>query len=111
MKILSSIAIITALLTLTACGGALSTKDEAPPIMAQGGMTAAVTPEVTPETTVAETVPAVKVPRVKQSEIIGVMREMRNNGCIIKKFANTDGLQYSQLVITCGDPQTVPSVD
>lgn len=51
------------------------------------------------------------VPRVKQAHIVGVLREMRANGCILKKVANTDGIHYSQLVITCGDPQVVPAVE
>lgn len=52
-----------------------------------------------------------EVPRVKQAQIVGVLREMRANGCILKKVASTDGIHYSQLLITCGDPQKVPEVE
>ena len=50
----------------------------------------------------------VTVPRVTQGEVIGVVRELRANGCIIKKVATTDGIHYSQLLVTCGEPQTPP---
>lgn len=50
----------------------------------------------------------VTVPRVTQSEVIGVVRELRANGCIIQKVATTDGIHYSQLLVTCGEPQTPP---
>jgi len=50
----------------------------------------------------------VTVPRVTQAEVIGVVRELRANGCIIQKVATTDGIHYSQLLVTCGEPQTPP---
>jgi len=51
------------------------------------------------------------VPRIAEAQLIGVIRELRANGCIIKKVANTDGIHYSQLVVTCGDPQAIPLVE
>ncbi len=75
--------------------------------------TLAVTPVVVPTTEVTEvTTPTpIEVPRAAQAQIVGVIRELRANGCIIKKVANTDGIHYSQLVVTCGDPQAIPLVE
>lgn len=53
----------------------------------------------------------VEVPRVKQAQVIGVVRELVNSGCLVKKVASTDGVHYSQLVITCGDVQQAPAVE
>lgn len=53
----------------------------------------------------------VEVPRVKQAQVIGVVRELVNSGCAVKKVASTDGIHYSQLVITCGDVQQAPAVE
>ena len=53
----------------------------------------------------------VTVPRVKQAQVVGVIRELRANGCIVKKVASTDGIHYSQLVVTCADPQAIPTVE
>lgn len=53
----------------------------------------------------------IEVPRVKQAQVIGVVRELVNSGCAVKKVASTDGIHYSQLVITCGDVQQAPAVE
>lgn len=50
------------------------------------------------------------VKHVKQAQVIGVVRELRQQGCLIKKVATTDGIQYSQMVVTCGDPQEIPLI-
>ncbi len=52
----------------------------------------------------------VEVPRITQPQAIGILRELRANGCMIKKYANTDAVHYAQLVVTCGDPQAIPEV-
>jgi hypothetical protein len=64
---------------------------------------------VTPVIEEKELKPA--VPRIKQAQVIGVVRELVKSGCAIKKVANTDGIHYSQLVITCGDVQQAPAVE
>ena len=51
------------------------------------------------------------VPRVKQTQVIGVVRELVQSGCMVKKVASTDGVHYSQLVVTCGDAQKAPAVE
>ena len=75
--------------------------------------TLAVTPVVVPTTEVTDvaTPTPIEVPRIEQAQLIGVIRELRANGCMIKKVANTDGIHYSQLVVTCGDPQTIPEIE
>ena len=67
------------------------------------------TAPVSVQTTVSEPTPIV-VPRVAEAQLVGVIRELRANGCIIKKVANTDGIHYSQLVVTCADAQAIPLV-
>jgi len=67
-----------------------------------------------PETgdiTATSTPTPIVVPRIAEAQLIGVIRELRANGCMIKKVANTDGIHYSQLVVTCGDPQAIPLVE
>lgn len=68
--------------------------------------------DVTPEPTPAEERDLQpSVPRVKQAQVIGVVRELVNSGCMVKKVASTDGIHYSQLVVTCGDAQEAPPVE
>ena len=75
--------------------------------------TLAVTPVVVPTTEVTEvTTPTpIEVPRITQVQTIGILRELRANGCMITKFADTDGIHYSQLVVNCGPPQAIPEVE
>lgn len=113
MKFTGILTIIITSVLLTACGS-FGGKDEQP-IQATGGTLVSVekevapAPEFVPEPTL--TAKPIEVPRVKQAEIVGVLREMRANGCIISKLANTDGIHYSQLVITCDAVQNAPEVE
>ena len=50
------------------------------------------------------------LPRVKQAQVIGVVRELVRSGCVIEKVATTDGIHYSQLVVNCGKPQAAPAI-
>lgn len=50
------------------------------------------------------------VPRVKQAQVIGVVRELVRSGCSVEKVATTDGIHYSQLIVTCGPPQVAPAI-
>lgn len=99
-----------AALTLTACGSFGSTDE---PLAATPPPVEVIVAEQDVPVIVAEQPTAVPtiVPRVKQAQIVGVLREMRANGCILQKVANTDGIHYSQLVVTCGAPQAVPAVE
>jgi len=84
--------------------------------------TLATAPAITP-TPITNTVPVIvqptvsetkdltpAVPRVTQAVIIGVVRELVKSGCMIKQVANTDGVHYSQLIVTCGDPEQAPAI-
>jgi hypothetical protein len=66
-------------------------------------------PTVKAEPTTENLRPA--VPRVKQAQVIGVVRELVNSGCAVQKVATTDGIHYSQLIVTCGDVQQAPAID
>ncbi len=109
--------IILAAVMLGACGS--TGKVEEPlPTMATGGMVAEAAPEapvpvIPDEAEEPQTQPstALIVPRVEQSQIVGIIKELVGSGCMIKKVANTDGIHYSQLVVTCGDVQTPPLVE
>jgi len=68
------------------------------------------TAPVSVQPTVSEATP-IEVPRITQAQTIGILRELRANGCMITKFADTDGIQYSQLVVNCGPPQPIPLVE
>jgi hypothetical protein len=72
-----------------------------PVVTTSGGVEESVTPEPLR--------PA--VPRVKQAQVIGVVRELVNSGCAVQKVATTDGIHYSQLIVTCGDIQQAPAID
>jgi hypothetical protein len=50
------------------------------------------------------------VPRVKQAQVIGVVRELVRSGCVVEKVATTDGIHYSQLIVNCGKPQAAPAI-
>jgi hypothetical protein len=62
--------------------------------------------------TVSETTPDLTpaVPRIKQAQVIGVVRELVRSGCIVKKVATTDGIHYSQLIVTCDEAQAPPAI-
>jgi hypothetical protein len=98
-----------AALTLSACSSG-DAKDEPLTAATPPPVEAVVAEQDVPVVDATAAVP-VTVPRVKQAQIVGVLREMRANGCILQKVANTDGIHYSQLVITCGAPQAVPAVE
>lgn len=99
--------------------GSTGKVEEPLPTMATGGVVANgpagttgtindVTPVPVPE---EKQDPRPTVPRVKQAQIIGVVHELVQSGCLIKKIASTDGIHYSQLVVTCGDAQEAPAVE
>ncbi len=50
------------------------------------------------------------VPRVKQAQVIGVVRALVRSGCVVEKVATTDGIHYSQLIVNCGKPQAAPAI-
>ena len=75
-----------------------------------GGGTTGVINDVTPPTPEIRD-PQPEVPRITQMQTIGILRELRKNGCVVKKFADTDGIHYSQLVVTCGTLQQPPEVE
>lgn len=101
-----------AALTLTACSSG-DAKDEP--------LTAATPPPVAVEAVIVEApahevpkqldVQPMTVPRVKQAQIVGILREVRADGCILQKVSSTDGIHWSQLIVTCADPQAPPAVE
>jgi len=62
------------------------------------------------EPTVEEEILVQEVPEIKQAQVIGVIRELRKGGCVVKQYANTSGIHYKQLVVTCGDPEKAPAI-
>lgn len=95
--------LIMVMLLLPGC----STAEAIPETVANGSAGNPVAPAI--EVPEPDLQPA--VPRVKQAQVIGVVRELVNSGCLVKKVASTDGVHYSQLVITCGDAQQAPPVE
>jgi hypothetical protein len=102
-------------LSMTACSGFGKVEE---PLQATGGTlvqadvikVADVAPAPIIEEAKIPKLVAPTVPRIKQAQIVGVLRELRSNGCLFKKVATTDGIHYSQLVITCGDAQMPPNL-
>ncbi len=79
--------------------------------------TLAATPVAVPAPTVKTVTPTVEektlvqgVPDIKQAQVIGVIRELRKGGCVVKQYARTSGIHYKQLVVTCGDPEKAPAI-
>jgi len=125
MKSFLPISLIFAVIMLAGCGGTGKMADPLP-TMATGGSLASTTPPPAtandiilkveteipaapaPEKVSADLRPG--VPRVKQAQVIGVVQALVDSGCMIKKVASTDGIHYSQLVVTCGDVQQAPVV-
>lgn len=104
-----SLFIIAAVLLTAGCSG-FGTVEE--PVTAEpvkvangGGGESRETPIEVPEPKRME------VPRVNQAKVIGVVRELVNSGCIVKAVGTIDGVHFSQLKVTCGDPQDIPSLD
>ena len=104
--------IILAAIMLAACGS--TGKVEEPlPVMANGGMvanggageTGKIDDLPAPTSEVQDPQPQVPIiaPRIKQAQIVGILRELRANGCIIKGLHDVNHIHYAELKITCGD--------
>jgi hypothetical protein len=96
-----SLLALVSVLSLAACSG----PDPKPEVVANGGAGEADKINDLPVS------PQLQIPRVQQAQVIGVVRELVNSGCVVKTVGTIDGVHFSQLKITCGDPQAIPSVD
>ena len=113
-----TLSVILAVFLLAGCGSTGKMEDPLPTMATGGSLASTTTPPATtveiPPTPAPERVsedlrPA--VPRVKEAQVIGVVEALVKSGCMIQKVASTDGIHYSQLVITCGDVQQAPAVE
>lgn len=110
MKKFTSLALISTVLIMTGCS-VFDTKEE-PTIHVTSTLAETNTAPVIVQPTVSEEKRELRpaVPRIKQAQVIGVVRELVKSGCAIKKVATTDGIHYSQLIVNCGDVQQAPAI-
>lgn len=104
---MKSIKILILCLPILLLGACSSTETKSEPIeSANGGSgTTGVINDVTPPTPEVRDPQPVTPPRITQMQVIGVIRELRANGCIVKALHDVDHIHYSELKISCNGIQ------
>ena len=99
-----SLLTLVSVLSLAACSG----PDPKPEVVANGDAGTVAAVHETPVSAAQSAQLTTATPKISMSESIGVMQELRRNGCVVEKFSNVNHLHYSQLLITCGTKLATP---